>query len=1311
MTRRFTRILAALALLVGLTIPLGMWGQAPVNTVLWGETWTDGGNAQPSDYGFTGTTVYGNATLTYANSSTSTKLYNEALAGGTAPELLLAKNNSTWTITGIPSGSATGLTLSFKANYDRTVVSTTTEGVTVGTKAFSNNTVSYPISVASNVSSFVLVFTNTNSGNVRIDDIQLVVTTAGGGQQLTSTTTTITAPESFNNDLYVGTSAGTLTASVTETNGGAAVSGATVTWSSTNTSVATVDANGAVTLVAVGTTNITATYAGNTTYAPSTGTYQLNVVDNTPFDGVIFTSGTDIGSTTSNGSPDEMTKENVRIYGSDAAFATAEYRMYKNSTTTISTTDGSTITKIEFTNASSNPATGFANQTGWTTNNNGGVWEGEATSVSFVASNAQVRATLVKVTVTPNTNPLITADDVNISYDATSGSIVYTINNEPDPAGTLAASVPQNSWLTLGTVGATVPFTCAANMSRTARTETVTLTYTYNTNETVTKEVTVTQAGNPNVFDNISDINAVGTAYIVKGTVVATNSRGFIIGDGTGYVYTYLNDVPTFGVNDMVTVSGTMGNHSHVLQFTSSATVAAATSSNYDGTPAVTVITEIPDYTQDNHLSTYLQFEGELTQSSSNYFITVGDEDIQISYPTTAQTTTLDGLVNKTVRVKGYFAAYNSSNYFTVMMESMEEVTDPYITIESDEFELTANEEEGYLEITYGNLPEEYSFNIQCYDAEGNELDECVDWLGLAIEAPEEEEGDFVYYFASANQGSARTAYFKVYASWLVEIDGDVEIESVYSNLVTVTQAAPVHNYAELPFEWNQFSSTPVGITNQGVSVGGNNYDYLKFDNAGDYIILHFNEQPGILTFDIKGNTNGQAWAGEFKVQTSEDGETYTDIRYYSTDDELPTSSYSDQTIATINKNVRYIKWIYVTKTNGNIAIDNINLAKPVIETIGYPFTNNQWYLIASPLGDVAPADVANMTTGSYALYRFDQQGDNEGKEWINYKNSTDGVGFDLKFGNGYLYANQNAGTLTFTGATIPYMDDGICNVLPLEYEEGVDFPGYNLLGNPFNQTVWTDWDIYVMDENSNNIIPSTSRSIAPMQGFFVIATDVDFVVTLYDNEPEGGDKGASVALNVSRNRGNVIDRAIVRMGEGRQLPKFQLFEGSTKVYIPQGDQDYAVVRSEGQGELPVNFHASENGTYSLSMDVENMDMNYLHLIDNMTGMDVDLLQTPSYTFEAKVNDYESRFRLVFAANNEDGVSTGSTTFAFYSNGNWIINNVGDATLQVIDVTGRVLSSETVSGSVSETINAVPGVYMLRLINGDNVNVQKIVVR
>ena len=133
--------------------------------------------------------------------------------------------------------------------------------------------------------------------------------------------------------------------------------------------------------------------------------------------------------------------------------------------------------------------------------------------------------------------------------------------------------------------------------------------------------------------------------------------------------------------------------------------------------------------------------------------------------------------------------------------------------------------------------------------------------------------------------------------------------------------------------------------------------------------------------------------------------------------------------------------------------------------------------------------------------------------------------------------------------------------------------------------------------------------------------------------------------------------------------------------------------------------------------------MDYLHLIDNMTGADIDLLHPetviadedpqspmPLYTFYAKTTDYESRFKLVFAAE-EDGPSAGSETFAFFSNGSWVIDNEEEATLQVVDVTGRILSSETINGSVSKAIDVTPGVYMLRLINRERVNAQKIVVR
>ncbi len=186
----------------------------------------------------------------------------------------------------------------------------------------------------------------------------------------------------------------------------------------------------------------------------------------------------------------------------------------------------------------------------------------------------------------------------------------------------------------------------------------------------------------------------------------------------------------------------------------------------------------------------------------------------------------------------------------------------------------------------------------------------------------------------------------------------------------------------------------------------------------------------------------------------------------------------------------------------------------------------------------------------------------------------------------------------------------------------------------------------------------------------------------------------------------------MVRFGGNHTLPKFQLDPSHTKVYIPQEGKDYAVVTAESNmGGMPVNFKAEKKGTYTLSANAEGVSFSYLHLIDNMTGADIDLLQQPYYTFEANTIDYASRFRLVFVANDTDGSSTSSETFGFYSNGNFVIANEGDATLQVVDINGRILKSETISGCASINVDAASGVYMLRLINGTDVKVQKIVVK
>ena len=97
----------------------------------------------------------------------------------------------------------------------------------------------------------------------------------------TATTTTIDASGIANTDVYIGTAAGTLSATVKA--GETTIKGATVTWTSSNDNVATVDANGAVTLVAAGTTTITASYAGvEEEYRASEATYELTVTNSDP---------------------------------------------------------------------------------------------------------------------------------------------------------------------------------------------------------------------------------------------------------------------------------------------------------------------------------------------------------------------------------------------------------------------------------------------------------------------------------------------------------------------------------------------------------------------------------------------------------------------------------------------------------------------------------------------------------------------------------------------------------------------------------------------------------------------------------------------------------------------------------------------------------------------------------------------------------------------------------------------------------------------------------------------------------------------
>ena len=382
---------------------------------------------------------------------------------------------------------------------------------------------------------------------------------------------------------------------------------------------------------------------------------------------------------------------------------------------------------------------------------------------------------------------------------------------------------------------------------------------------------------------------------------------------------------------------------------------------------------------------------------------------------------------------------------------------------------------------------------------------------------------------------------------------------------------------------------------------------------------------------------------------------------------------------------------------DGSQLINNSNGVQATVKKSITPYTQyGGWHLLASPITDnVTPTVDNDLLANEYDLYTFDQSQD---KEWRNYKA---GAFTSLESGKGYLYANSGNPTLTFTGTLAANVES-----TPLTYNTNATFKGFNLIGNPYPCNAYVDRSFFVMNEDASDFTLG-SNPIPPCTAILVQAQGADESVT-FSKTASKNEIGIAIAVTAANTRSNsVIDKAMVSFNSDNRLVKYNLRENTSKLYIPQNGQAFAVAFTDGESEMPLNFKASNDGVYTLNFEIENLELNYLHLIDNITGNDVNLLTTPSYSFEANTTDYDSRFKLLFApiCNDADG---DNETFAFINDGNIIIKNAGDASLQIVDMMGRVVLEEAIN-HVS-TSEMAPGVYVLRLINGEKVKTQKIVI-
>lgn len=429
------------------------WGSpAPANTTLWAETWTSAtcsngssgqSSANPDDNCSTskGTTIYGGASISYTQSN-NTNVYcrNENTGGGTAPELFIKASN-TWTITGISTGEAEDLTLTYKSNKSPTVaVSTTEKGKSPSITGSAKN---YTITT-DGASTITLVFSA--SENSRVDDVSLKVKTAGGGGS-TPTISTSSTMTTFGCNMTTGVptvqnfsvSGSNLSANLTITPPSGyeicLTSGGTYQTSAISLTPSTGTVSSTTIYVRLKDTNAAGSYSGNISCA-STGATTQNVAisGSTPFTVtwkansttvattyVTYASGegTAIGTLPTDPDPDDYSCTGKAFYGwyDGASYSHASTAPSVVSTSTKITTD-KTFNAV-FADAS-------AGAGGYEYIGDDEVLEEDETYI-FVSSKSAGTAYAIKASDLPSTNS--TAAGVSVTVTSAGGKIkVATVN-------------------------------------------------------------------------------------------------------------------------------------------------------------------------------------------------------------------------------------------------------------------------------------------------------------------------------------------------------------------------------------------------------------------------------------------------------------------------------------------------------------------------------------------------------------------------------------------------------------------------------------------------------------------------------------------------------------------------------------------------------------------------------------------------------------------------------------------------------------------------------------------------------------------
>ena len=336
-----------------------------------------------------------------------------------------------------------------------------------------------------------------------------------------------------------------------------------------------------------------------------------------------------------------------------------------------------------------------------------------------------------------------------------------------------------------------------------------------------------------------------------------------------------------------------------------------------------------------------------------------------------------------------------------------------------------------------------------------------------------------------------------------------------------------------------------------------------------------------------------------------------------------------------------------IIEDGGQFYFESSEMAATIKKSLtGYGEGDGNWYFLTSPIFDWAPYPTEDLTTGTYDLYQFDETTG----FWANTK-VQDSIITEFEPVKGYLYANKDDLALEFRGRlTSPFE----WLQIPVTYSPATarNVAGFNLIGNPFTFNLDisgiyfsrpTEYEygyeyipvqtIYKIEGTQIVAAQNDDAFVKPCEGFFVKATANDAYVE-FNNPEDGGYRAVLSDLKIevtsAKPHAKLLDRAYINFGKARNMEKLMLGKASTRLYITHDGNDYAAISADNEGTMPLSLVVTHDGTYTLTFAAEHTTMEYLHLLDKLTGKDVDLLTNSSYTFDTKCSDEPMHFELKY---------------------------------------------------------------------------------